>query len=336
MSDPFVDIADQDLALDVLRRALAEDRVASGYLFEGPSGVGKELAALALARHVLATRPDGSVNAQIASRVERGHHPDVRVFRPRDEGRRNLKVDFVRSEILPFAEFAPFEAKDAFLIFPEADVSFPDLHPESANALLKTLEEPKAGVHFVLLSERPERLLDTIRSRAQRVPFGRLRSSTLATILDRHEVDAAGREAAIALADGQADRALHLADEGRAQYLFELALRVDGAAFGKRPGDLVSAAEELSKRDDLALALDTLLRLYRDFAAVSAGLPHERLAFGHASEVIEQRGNALGPAVAAERCAHLLEAQAQLEGNGNKQVVCDALLFKLRDTRPSG
>ena len=334
MIDPFADIADQDLALDILRRALAEERVASAYLFEGPSGVGKELAARALAAHVIASREDGSRDAQLQSRVERGHHPDCRVFRPRDEGRRNLKVEFVRSEILPFAEFAPFEARDAFLIFPEADVSFPDLHPESANALLKTLEEPKPGVHFVLLSERPERLLDTIRSRAQRVPFGRLRSSTLAGILDRHELDEAGREAAIALADGQADRALHLADEGRAQELLDLALEVDGAAHGKKPGALVRAAEALAKREDLALALDTLLRLYRDFAVLAAGLDAERLSFAHAAELIRPRGETLGAAVAAERCALILEAQRQLEGNGNKQVVCDALLYRLRDARP--
>ena len=177
-------IAGQEQALALGRRALESDRLGQAYLFVGPSGVGKQLTALALARAALcetASRGQSGGGTREACercescrRIREGVHPDVRVFAPRDEGKRNLPVDFVRTEILPFAKFAPFEASRAFVIFPEADVSFPVEHPEAANALLKTLEEPRSRVCFVLTSERPDRLLATIRSRCQRVRFARL------------------------------------------------------------------------------------------------------------------------------------------------------------------
>ncbi len=125
----------QDGAVQALLRASEQGRVASAYLFDGPSGVGKELTAVSFATDVVARG-----NPQIVDRIEADAHPDVRVFRPRDEGKRNIQVDVLRNEILPLAQFAPFEARSTFFIFPEADVSFPGFQPEAANALLKTLE----------------------------------------------------------------------------------------------------------------------------------------------------------------------------------------------------
>lgn len=178
----FDDVLGQEVAVRVLDRAIAEGRVASAYLFEGPSGVGKERTALALASALVA-KGDAHARERIVART----HPDVRVFRPREEGSRNLQVEFIREQVIPFTQFAPFESDAAFVLFPEADVSFPENHPEAANALLKTLEEPKARLHFVLLAERPDRLLTTIRSRCQRLRFAPLGRPALERILAREE-----------------------------------------------------------------------------------------------------------------------------------------------------
>ncbi len=319
----FEGIEAQATAIGILERAAAHDRVASAYLFEGPSGVGKERTAIALAQHVL----DGAEG--IRRRVAEGSHPDVRTFRPRDEGKRNIQVEQLREEILPFAQYAPFEAKAAFVIFPEADVSFPEHPPESANALLKTLEEPRAGVHFVLLSERPDRLLPTIRSRCQRVRFGRLPAAVLDGILSAHGVDEEARGPAIALADGRADRAIALADGG-AQHLLERALELDEISTRGGPGALVKAAEQLARGDELAAVLDALVTFYRDVAAASLGLPDDALAFRHSGAMIRERAERLGARRAAERVEAIAEARLALERNANAEITLDALLFEAR------
>src|SRR3954454_6855184 len=101
---PFAHIAAQDSAVRILTHALEHDRVAHAYLFEGPSGVGKQRAALTLATALLCpeARRGGSCTCHTCERIRAGTHPDVRVIRPRDEGDRNLQVDYIRSEILPF------------------------------------------------------------------------------------------------------------------------------------------------------------------------------------------------------------------------------------------
>src|SRR5690606_9076258 len=110
--NPFRGIEGQPGAHGLLTRALRERRLASAYLFEGPSGVGKERTALALATHVVAGGDEA-----LRRRVAEGNHPDVRIFRPRDEGSRNLPVEVIREEVLPVVQFAPFEAQATFLVF---------------------------------------------------------------------------------------------------------------------------------------------------------------------------------------------------------------------------
>lgn len=321
----FEKVQAQDIPLGILERAVEAERVASAYLFEGPSGVGKRLAAVALAQRVIGGDP------AVDARIEAGSHPDVRIFLPREEGRRNIQVEALREQILPFAQFAPFEAKAAFLIFPEADVSFPEHPPESANALLKTLEEPRAGVHFVLLSERPDRLLPTIRSRCQSVRFARLPNDVLDAILAAHDVPEEARGPAVALADGRADRALALADGG-AKELFERALELDEVCTSGGPGALVRAAEELARGDaDVATVLDALITFYRDVAAACLGLPDASLAFRHRAADVRARATRLSAKEAAERVELIQEAQIALfERNANPEIVLDALLYSAR------
>ncbi|MGE0790550.1 MAG: ATP-binding protein [Sandaracinaceae bacterium] len=320
----FASLEGQGPAREVLERAVAHDRLASSYLFEGPSGVGKRRAALALAAHVI------GADESIARRIGEGTYPDVRVFGPRDEGRRNIQVDTLRTEILPIAQFAPFEARAAFLVFDEADVCFPDTPPEPANALLKTLEEPRRNVHFILLSERPDRLLPTIRSRCQRVRFARLSPERVDAILAARGIPEEKRGPAIALADGRADRAIALA-EGDAEALLDQALALDDACFDGGPGALVRASEALVRSDvALTTALEAWMAFQRDLAAAALGLPDATLAFRHRADTIRARGERLGAARAARRVELIQEALFALERNGNPQIVVDALLFDAR------
>lgn len=327
----FDEIASQVPALTTLRRALATRQVAHAYLFEGPSGVGKLLAARALAEALLCDEQPGKGCGRCSPcvRVQQDKHPDVRIFKPRDEGNRNLQVETIRTEIVPFTKFAPFEGRAACLIFPEADVSFPEMHPEAANALLKTLEEPRQALTFVLLSERPERLLATIRSRCQTLRFAPLPSDTLRAILTRHAIPEAQQPAAIALSQGRADRALELAQEGRALELVELALRVDDAAHAGRIAALLELAEQLASRDDRELVLETLALFYRDVAAAAVEPDGMPLAFPEQRALIQERALRLGARAAAESVRNIFSTVDTIERNANPETALDAMLLGL-------
>ena len=318
----------QEGAVRALRRARDHGRVASAYLFDGPSGVGKELTALSFATDIVA-----GADRHIAERIKSGSHPDVRVFRPRDEGKRNIQVEVLRTEILPLAQFAPFEAASTFFIFPEADVSFPVFQPEAANALLKTLEEPRPNVHFILTSERPDSLLPTIRSRCQRVRFARLPNAVLRDLLRSEGVPDDSIAPAIALSASRADVALTLANDGAVDDLIDLVMSVDDAVRGSGPGALVELSEQLARRDDLELALLTLQTFYRDLAVMSLGGSTDDLGLSGREEELRERADSIPPSAAAARVSLIHECVQSMRHNANRQVALDSLLFALRNVR---
>ena len=325
----FDDIEGQDAALGALQGALAADRLSQSYLFEGPSGVGKQKTALALASALIC--PEGGCGGcRLCRRIVEGNHPDVRVFPPRPDGNHNLPVELLRNEILPFAKFAPFEASAAFLIFPSADICFPVQHPEAANALLKTLEEPKKTVHFLLLSERPDRLLPTIRSRCQRIRFGRLPQDLVERILEREGVAPSARRLVAALSAGRADLALSLAAEGRGGLLLDWTRRIDSAVRKGRAGALLDLSEELCRHDDRDLVLATLALFYRDVAAAQLKLPRDTLALGEMAQEVLASAGRTSASRAAEHVARIQQTVEDLERNANPQVALDAMLCALR------
>lgn len=327
----FANIDAQSLATLTLGRAIAEDRLSQSYLFEGPSGVGKTLTALALARAVVCgVKHAPNAECAVCARIDAGQHPDVRVFRPRDEGAGNIPVEFLRETILPFTRYAPFEAPKAVAIFPSADVSFPSAHPEAANAMLKTLEEPRANLVFILTSERPERLLPTIRSRTQRIAFRALPDETMRAILTSRGITSEVADAVLPLAGGSADVAIALAEGETARDLVALAIRVDRALSAGGPGELTELAEKIAKHDQLPLMLTTLSSFYRDVASralLGGSAPLRFAAYGTDIATAAARTDA---GVAAERSHAFGTLTELLDRNANAELTLGALFFRLR------
>lgn len=173
MSTLFDTIVGQPMAVSLLSRAL-EQGASHAYLFSGPPGSGKTEAALAFAAG-LACSDRGCGACQTCRRVLEGLHPDVEVIAP--EGNYIRKEEI--TEINLHAAYRPYEARAKVYVFLEAD----SFNAEAANAFLKTLEEPPGHVHFILVTDRPEKVLPTISSRCQPVVFTAVPTPALAADL---------------------------------------------------------------------------------------------------------------------------------------------------------
>ena len=124
-------------------------------------------------------------------------HADVLVIEPGESG--SIKIEQVRDAIERTA-YRPFEGRRRVVIIDDADA----IVPQAQNALLKTLEEPAAASTFVLVTSRPDVLLPTVRSRCQRLRFGRLAPADVAAVLMReHQYTEADAHAAAALVGRQ-------------------------------------------------------------------------------------------------------------------------------------
>lgn len=262
------------------------------WLFTGPEGVGKETAARAFARSLLCRAPrDGEACGECPScgKVERGVHPDLLQVLPealavergllaREElGRtpsRELKIEQVRN-LEGMLALSPVEGERRVVLLLGAD----SMNVPAQNAFLKTLEEPPAGTHLVLLAEAGDALLATIRSRCVRVPFGPLPLDFVAERVAQ-ERGIAEDEARLlaALAGGSLGRALALTPEAledRAEILSGIE-SLDARDF--RP--LLALAERMAAggRAGAEILLDAVALFYRDVAVVAEGGPEEVVA----------------------------------------------------------
>ena len=180
----FADLLGQPRAVQLLQAALEQGRLAPAYLFAGPEGVGRRLAALRFLEGALA---GVAGSPALRRRLAAGNHPDLLWLEPTysDKGqlipasraeeagisRRSppqLRLEQIR-EVSRFLARRPVEAPGCVVVLEGVEL----MAEGAANALLKTLEEPGAGM-LVLLSAAPEQLLGTIRSRCQLIPFARL------------------------------------------------------------------------------------------------------------------------------------------------------------------
>jgi DNA polymerase III subunit delta' len=190
----------QEQAVGLLRRAV--ERPSHAYLLAGPRGSGVLEAARCFAAALVC--PDGGCGACNACRRARSaRHPDVIEVEPAGTF---VVVDQVE-EIMKEAFTSPFEAERKIIIVTEAD----RMNEPAANKLLKTLEEPPARTHFLLLSEAPDELLPTVRSRCQRIDFAALSDADVAAALVASGVEPQAAAAAARLASGRLDRARSLA-----------------------------------------------------------------------------------------------------------------------------
>lgn len=144
-----------------------EDRLAHAYLLAGPPGVGKRAFAQRFAASLLCLEPDarghpcGHCGGCLLMRA--GSHPDFSVLAP-ESGKTQIPIDAVR-ELSASLDLAAHQGRYRVALIIPAEA----MTPQSANSLLKTLEEPGAGVILILVSDRPLAVLSTLRSRCQRV-----------------------------------------------------------------------------------------------------------------------------------------------------------------------
>lgn len=168
-------------AVRLLSNLIERQRLPPSVIMSGRAGIGRRSLIRAIAAAVVCHDPiDGDACGRCAScgALASGAHPDV-VELPGERDAADLKVDQVRDEVVGPAVESPLMGSKRVFLIPDAE----RLKGPSANALLKILEEPPAGVRFLLTVAHPEALLETIRSRAQVLRLQPLSTPEVAAVL---------------------------------------------------------------------------------------------------------------------------------------------------------
>jgi DNA polymerase III subunit delta' len=246
------------------------NRFGQGYLFVGPSGVGKAMFANELARSILCENSGGKLIAcdKCTSCILVGArtHPDL-FHLNREVDSTVINIDQIRDLISQLA-LKPVRGKRKIAIIDDAD----DLDAPGANAFLKSLEEPPPNsIIFLVGGPAAESQLATIRSRCQIVRFKPLSSNQMEKVLESEGVtDPKLRQRILRIAPGSPGKALQLQDpsiwEFRTQLLRDFASApIDSVSIAKQWLEFAEQAgkESIQQRRRILQMFDQILDVMR-------------------------------------------------------------------------
>ena len=313
----------------LLRQARTSGRLPHGLLFSGPEGTDKLATALWLAQLLLcearAEKACGACGA--CGRVERQTHPDLHRVAPDGTF---IKIAQIRS-LIRTTSLKPFEGVAHVVVIEEAH----QLVEAAANALLKTLEEPPPDAYLLLLTSKADALLDTIRSRTQRLLFRpQPREALTQTLIRDDGLDAQEARLRALYADGSLTLARSLDLEARQQAVESAVSLVSRAVAPQtRANDvakLLGAAQEITKgAPETELFLHALKGLLRDAAVtVLTGRPDLALDEHHAAEA-SSLGRRLGVRRALTVLADIEQIEDDFQHNASRRLALESIFLSL-------
>jgi len=316
----------QPSAKKILERALSLGRVHHAYRFEGPPGVGKQLAANLMAQALLCETGTGCGVCSACERavtlapeaphvplhpdhivVQRGLYPQGVLGASEATG---ISVEQIRKIVLPRMGFPPHEGKALVVSIVDAH----ELTISAANALLKTLEEPPSRTHFILLTSRPQKLPDTIRSRTLKVRFSPLPKAVLRELATEYSLD----DELLQLAQGSLERVREFADDKSREVRTQFWEAAREAVSHNHPSQALTFAEQRPEaRDDL---LDLLRYMSSRIAHETRTQIHDETSFASG-----RQGRAL-----ASRYFEVERAAREIEQNASPALALESLILRLR------
>ena len=327
----------QSRAIELLRRSLESERLSHAYLLVGQPHVGKMTLAINLAQTLNCEekeKPCG--HCKSCRHIATGSHPDVQMIgrlSGADAGAAGVKKEIGIAQIKELqrsASLQPYEGKYRVFILDGAEY----LNEESANCLLKTLEEPPQNVLFILLTVNDSRLLPTIVSRCQRVELYPLSAPVIEqALLERWQVAADKARMLSRLCRGGIGWAISAASEGkliegRSQRLAELVSLAEESlqqrfAFASR------LATQFSKsRDSVEETLKLWLEWWRDILLVKEGCAGFMINVDQ-EETLKNHAGRYSLAEIRGFIEAIREAWEQLDQNANPRLVLEVLMLSI-------
>jgi DNA polymerase-3 subunit delta' len=311
-----------------LRTAVATERPSPAYLVTGPAGVGKGVVANALVASLVCDRPDDGDACGTCPqcvRVAAGTHPDVRMVE-REEDRRDIRTEQAR-DLTRWLALRPLMAGRQVALIDDAEC----LNEHGQNALLKTLEEPPGDSVLILVAAHPSLLLPTVRSRCQRVRLDPLPAEVVHRFLADRGVADDVRAAVVARADGSPGRALGLIDDPHAaarRRMLEQLGRIETAT----AADLSGVAQALA-RDDMDVALETVVAWYRDLLGLVAEGPQAMVRNVDAATPLDACARRSAVPDVLDALETVCDTIRAVEGNANRVLALETMLLALRRIR---
>jgi DNA polymerase III subunit delta' len=267
-----------------------QDRFPHALLLCGPDGIGLNQFAQTFAMQMLCLSKE--IDSEIACGTcqscqlfTAGSHPDLSLIEPEEEGKQ-IKIAQIR-ELIEYVTLKSFSGNLKIVIIEPADA----MNRATANALLKTLEEPPSQSMLFLLSHQPSNLPITIRSRCQRIDFEPAFDQSAINWLNDQSLDSdLSSELLLRLSAGGPLKALSLVENDQLKHRENLVK--DLISITKKNGDPVQIAAQWQAMGVENIFV-TLMRLIQDLIHLKLRHEHAKLVNLDLKEDLQDLVNSL-------------------------------------------
>jgi DNA polymerase-3 subunit delta' len=322
----FKDVMGHERPINLLQRAIVQDKVVHSYLFLGNEGIGKSLVALQFAKALNCLegdrRVDGCDRCVSCKKIDHLLHPDVSLIEP--EGQ-TLKVEQVR-EMQKALAYRPYEGRQRVFILTAVD----RMAPHMSNTLLKTLEEPPLHTVIILLANSPKWILPTILSRCQPIRFNPLSPHLVSEWLMKEKgLEETDALLLASLSEGSPGKALEIKEEITAIPRKELLMGWIGSKSISIEEKETWVESLPSQRENLHLILEMAKTLFRDLIAIKTSREGERLRLIHSdlAEELEKIAEGWELPSLLRRIEILYHTSQAIKSNANTRLSLEAMML---------
>ncbi|MBC1969636.1 DNA polymerase III subunit delta' [Listeria marthii] len=318
----------QPVVMKIFSKSVRENRLSHGYLFEGSSGTGKKRTALWLAQSLFCLE---STETELAcgkcancTRIASHNHPDVHLLEP--DGA-SIKIDQVRALKQELSKRG-MESDQKVVIIYDAD----KMTVQSANSLLKFIEEPEGGLLLLFLTTNPGQILPTIQSRLQPVTFKSLTFDSLLASLTAAGISE--QKARIyASITGSVEEVKAFEESEWFGEARNVVIKLYEGIHHQGTSPLIIIQESwtplFKEKDKMALGLELLLLLYRDRLHLTLGENYEPICTAQ-KEMLGQDALRKSLSETTGEIEKILAAKSKLDSNMNTQLLMEQLVLEIQ------
>lgn len=260
----FQDIRGQENIKEILRESVNSDRISHAYLFCGSEGIGKLTVAESFAEMIMCSsgEPCGICKACLLNK--NNSNPDLKIIDV-PEGKASIGVEPIR-QMQEDVITAPLYSRKKVYIIRRAEA----LSTAAQNVLLKTLEEPPPYVVIILLCSNISLMLDTVKSRVNRLDFARYSEDEIRQALQDRMIDSGDDKVVFSYADGIIGRAISYFQDEEINAVRDKLLEVV-TGLNKQDAEFrINCTAYVSKQKNYKEFLFfTLMSFYRDIAVLA-------------------------------------------------------------------
>ncbi|HFK6664886.1 TPA: DNA polymerase III subunit delta' [Listeria monocytogenes] len=318
----------QPVVMKIFSKSVRENRLSHGYLFEGTRGTGKKRTALWLAQSLFCLE---STETELAcgkctncTRIASHNHPDVHLLEP--DGA-SIKIDQVRALKQELSKRG-MESDQKVVIIYDAE----KMTVQSANSLLKFIEEPEGGLLLLFLTTNPGQILPTIQSRLQPVTFKSLTFDSLLASLTAAGISE--QKARIyASITGSVEEAKAFEESEWFSEARNVVIKLYEGIHHQGTSPLIIIQESwmplFKEKDKMALGLELLLLLYRDRLHLTFDENYEPICTAQ-KEMLGQDALRKSLSETTGEIEKILAAKSKLDSNMNTQLLMEQLVLEIQ------